>query len=308
MTAGSVGGVIRIGTRGSRLALWQARRIGERMREEAPGCDLVEVIFTTRGDRELEKPLPSIGGKGVFTEELEAALRSGDIDVAVHSLKDLPTGSPPGIVVGAVCCRADVRDALVSRTGEQLANLPEGAIVGTSSTRRMAQLAAMRPDLRIRPIRGNVETRVRKVMDGEYDGAVLAAAGLSRLDMSDRIAELLPLETFLPAPGQGALAVQCREGDGRIGRILERVNESRVRACTDAERAFLSSLGGGCSVPVAAFCEASDSGLELRGFVGDPSGGEALRARASAPVQDAVALGRRLADRLLAEGAAALLA
>lgn len=299
--------LVRIGTRGSALALWQARRIGERIAGVAPSVRLEEVVFRTRGDRELEKPLPEIGGKGLFTEELEAALRDGGIDVAVHSLKDLPTESPPGVGVGAVCCRADVRDALVSRSGAGLRDLPPDAVIGTSSTRRSAQLRAARPDLQIRPIRGNVETRVRKVEAGDFDATILAVAGLTRLGLEDRITEYLSTDDFLPAPGQGALAVQCREGDGAVAGLLDRIDEASVRACTDAERSMLAALGGGCSVPVAALCEATGESLELRGFVGDPASGRVIRARGSGDAGAAAALGLRVAQELRAAGAEALL-
>jgi len=298
---------VRAGTRGSALALWQARRVAERLTEAVPGCRVEEVVFSTRGDRESAEPLPAIGGKGLFTEELEAALRSGEIDVAVHSLKDLPTESPPGVTVGAVCCREDVRDALVSAAGDGLAALRPRAVVGTSSTRRTAQLRVARPDLEIRSIRGNVETRLRKVAEGLYDATILAAAGLHRLGLADRITEYLPVDRFLPAPGQAALAVQCREGDTAVRTMLEGVDERIARACTDAERAMLERLGGGCSVPVAALCEYDRGELSLRGFVGDPAGTRSLRAAAQGPIDDAAGLGRHLADRLLADGAAGLL-
>jgi hydroxymethylbilane synthase len=287
--------------------LWQARRVAARIRETTPGVDVEEVVFTTRGDRDLATPLPSIGGKGVFTEELEAALRSGGIDLAVHSLKDLPTAWPDGVAVGAVCCREDVRDALVSVDGAGLAALPRGAVVGTSSKRRNAQLLAVRPDLEIQPIRGNVETRLRKVGDGGYAATVLAAAGLRRLGLADRISELLSLDSFLPAPGQGALAVQCRAGDEAVGAVLGRIDEPAVRACTDAERVLLSELGGGCSLPVAALARIVEADLEMSAFVGDPAGGRTLRATDRGDASDPGELGRRLAGRLLAEGAGAFL-
>jgi hydroxymethylbilane synthase len=307
MTTSSDSRVLRLGTRGSTLALWQAGRIAERIRELAPGWTVEEVVFTTRGDRELDTPLPSIGGKGVFTEELEAALRSGGIDLAVHSLKDLPTRSADGIAVGAVCCREDVRDALVSRTGMLLSRLPAGAVIGTSSTRRAAQLRAVRSDLDSRPIRGNVETRLRKVDDGDYDATILAVAGLVRLGLADRITEYLPLEMFLPAPGQAALAVQFREGDTVVGEVLDRIDEPVVRACTEAERTLLAALGGGCSVPVAALAEVVDGSLLLRASVGDPATGRVLRADARGDASDPSSLGRQGAARLLADGAAAFL-
>jgi hydroxymethylbilane synthase len=267
------------------------------------------LVIRTQGDVDTETPLPEIGGKGAFTERLEQALRDGGIDLAVHSLKDLPIEPSNGLRVGAIFGREDARDVLVSRNGATLAGLPPGAAVGTSSTRRAAQLRAARPDLDVRPIRGNVETRIAKVDAGICEATVLAAAGILRLGLAARISEYLAPETFLPAPGQGALAVQCREDDDEVCVLLAPIDDPLLRAATDAERAFLRGLGGGCSMPVAALAEADGTqALVLRGFVGAANGTRAIRVRAGGALADAQALGERLAQEALGKGAAALLA
>lgn len=244
-----------LGTRTSDLALWQTNHIIEQLQLAWPGLQCERMPFITKGDRTQAegKPLPAIGGKGLFTAELEASLRSGQIDLAVHSLKDLPVEDSPGLTIGAITNRADVRDALVARNSWTLSTLPIGAVVGTSSTRRAAQLRAHRPDLTIRSIRGNVPTRVRKVLDGEYDATLLAVAGLERLDLMAHVTEILPLEIMLPAPGQGALAVQCRANDQETLALLAAIDDPLVRSAVNAERTFLHALGGGCSAPVAAY-------------------------------------------------------
>lgn len=297
---------LRFGTRGSALALWQTRRVAARV-GSGPDHLVVEHVISTRGDDDRRSPLPDIGGMGLFTETLERALLGGDVDVAVHSLKDLPIQQRDGLAIGAVCLREDARDVLVSRSCESLHALRRGAIVGTSSMRRTAQLLAARPDLEIRPIRGNVETRIAKVDAGEFDATVLAAAGLRRLGLEDRVSEWLPLEAFLPAPGQGALAVQCRAGDDTILAILAEVDDASVRTCTTAERAFLAGLGGGCSLPVAAYAVIENGSIHLRGFVGSADGRRAIRLEERAPLADDRVAGLALAQRALADGAAALL-
>jgi hydroxymethylbilane synthase len=300
---------VRMGTRGSALALWQTRRIGEAVSALSNAGRIEEVIIRTHGDRESFVPLPDIGGQGVFTAELERALLEGGIDLAVHSLKDLPLASRPGLRIAAVCFREDVRDVLVTRAGWTLTELPADAVVGTSSARREAQLRALRPDVRVRSIRGNVETRIAKVDAGEFDAAVLAAAGVLRLGLEQRISEWLPLDTFLPAPGQGALAVQCRDDDSVMIDLLEQLDDANARACTDAERAFLGALGGGCSLPVAAFAECAEAGtMTLRGYVGSPRDGRAVRLEGHGPLTAARDLGHRLAHRARELGAMALLA
>ena len=289
-------------TRPSALARWQTQWVARALESAHPGLTCHEEIITTRGDKVLDKPLPEIGGKGLFTQELEAALLSGRVDAAVHSLKDLPTEMPAGLTVGAVPPRAEVRDALVSARGYTLETLPQGAVVGTSSLRRAAQLLAARPDLQIRPLRGNVDTRVRKALEGQYDAVVLAGAGLVRLGLTEHISQWLPLEVMLPAPGQGALAVQCRADDKATLSLLAAIDDPATRAAVEAERAFLSALGGGCAVPVAAYAEPLPDGkMHLRGFVGSPTGqgfwrGEAVGAEPHA-------LGQALAARAVGEGA-----
>ena len=289
-------------TRPSALARWQTQWVIRTLQAAHPGLVCREEVIVTHGDRVLDRPLPEIGGKGLFTQELEAALLGGRVDAAVHSLKDLPTEMPPDLTVGAVPVRAEARDALVSAQGYTLATLPESAVVGTSSLRRTAQLLAVRPDLRIRPLRGNVDTRVRKALDGRYDAVVLAGAGLARLGLTEHVSEWLPLEVMLPAPGQGALAVQCRADDAATLRLLAAIEHTPTRAATEAERAFLEALGGGCAVPVAAYAEALPDGrLRLRGFVGAADGRGHWRGEA---VGDAPrALGAALAEKAVAEGA-----
>ena len=294
-------------TRGSALALWQTRRVAELLEQYNPGHTIVEQVVRTRGDDDRTSPLPEIGGAGVFTEALERALLDGSADVAVHSLKDLPIEQRNGLAIGAVCLREDVRDVLISRSGQSLTDLAAGSIVGTSSRRRSAQVLSMRPDLNVRPIRGNVETRVAKVDAGEYAATVLAAAGIRRLGLEARVSEWLSLETFLPAPGQGALAAQCRREDAAVRAILAPLDDADVRVCTDAERQFLALLGGGCSLPVAAYANVAGEMLHLRGFVGSQSGRRSIRVEERTSRNDGRAAAARLADRAFAEGAAALL-
>lgn len=296
-----------IGTRTSPLALWQTGHVIEQLQQVWPGL-LCEIrSFTTQGDKTQAqgKPLPEIGGKGLFTAELEEALLAGEIDLAVHSLKDLPVENPAGVTLGAICSRADVRDVLVTRAGWTLATLPLGATVGTSSTRRAAQLLAARPDLTLKPIRGNVATRVQKVQNGDYDATVLAGAGVQRLGMDAAISEWLPLSTMLPAPGQGALAVQCRAADDQVLRWLAAIDDTVVRAAVTAERDFLHGLGGGCSAPVAAFAQPTANGhFQLAALVATPDGQQLVR---MAGTGEPATLGQQLAQQALAQGADRLL-
>lgn len=296
-----------LGTRGSALARAQTERVIELLAAAWPGITCEARAIVTQGDRTQSsgEPLPAIGGKGLFTAELEEALRSGDIDLAVHSLKDLPTEEPVDIALGAVCLREDVRDCLVARDGLTLAELPAGAVVGTSSLRRTAQLRALRPDLEVRSIRGNVDSRVRKVREGGFDAAVLAAAGISRLGLEDEVTEWLSVETMLPAPGQGALAVQCRAGAEPVLALLAAIDDPATRAATTAERTFLRELGAGCTAPVAAYARAvNPSHVEMVGLVSTPDGRDVVRVSGGGTSDE---LGTRLAQEALAAGAARIL-
>lgn len=248
-----------LGSRVSKLAMWQTRRVIGLLEAARPGLKCGIRTFETEGDKRLDKPLPEIGGKGLFTLELEEALRNKDIDAAVHSLKDIPVADSPGLTLGAITSRAEAHDCLVARGGLTLAELPKGAVVGTSSVRRRAQLLAVRPDLAVESIRGNVETRIGKVMDGQYDAAVLAGAGVERLGLTEHISERFPFETMLPAPGQGALAVQCRADDEETLALLSRIEDPAARSAVTAERSFLEALGGGCSAPVGAYATTARS-------------------------------------------------
>jgi hydroxymethylbilane synthase len=300
---------LRLGTRGSALARWQTDHVAGLLSWAWPDLACEVVVLGTQGDRVLDTPLPLIGGKGVFTAELEAALRSGEIDLAVHSLKDLPAGLPGTLPLGAVPRRATSADALISRRGFRLESLPRGATVGTGSLRRAAQLLHFRPDLRILDVRGNVDTRVRKALEAEgpYDAMLLAHAGLERLGLSDVVSEVLPFEVVLPAPAQGALGIQCRD-EALILSLLAPLDHEETRRAVEAERAFLVGLGGGCSLPVAAYGVIDGGSLHLRGRVTTPDGRRQLDVSNSAPPADAIGLGSRLAEAALARGAAAILA
>jgi hydroxymethylbilane synthase len=299
---------VTLGTRASALARIQAEWVAARLQAAWPGLRTTVRPIDTTGDRTQAsgRPLPELGGKGLFTEELERALNEGAIDLAVHSLKDLPTDEPPGVVVGAVCAREDPHDCLVTRAGTTLAGLPAGAVVGTSSVRRAAQLRVHRPDVEVRSIRGNVDTRIRKVREGEFDGTVLAAAGVRRLGLEGDVSEWLSPETMLPAPGQGALAVQCRVGDEVVLETLAAIDDPAARTETTAERAFLRALGGGCAAPVGTLAEVTDAGVRMTALVASLDGGELVRVRG----EDAVPqeLGERLAREALETGAGRILA
>ena len=299
---------VKIGTRRSPLARRQAELVVELLASAWSGLACEVVALDTRGDRTQAsgEPLPEIGGKGLFTAELERALRTGEIDFAVHSLKDLPTDEAPGVAIGAICAREDARDCLVSRDGLRLEGLPAGALVGTSSLRRSAQLAALRPDLEARSVRGNVDTRIRKVRAGELDAVLLAAAGVVRLELADQVSEWLEPDVMVPAPGQGALAVQCRDDDTRALELLAAVDHASTRAAAAAERAFLQELGGGCAAPVGAHGVASGGGsVQLTGLVASPDGGSVVRVAGAGEPEE---VGRTLAREALASGADRILA
>lgn len=303
--------VLRIGTRGSALARWQTDHVATLLNTAHPNLQIKVEVITTTGDKVVDTPLPLVGGKGVFTAELEAALRHGSIDFAVHSLKDLPTETPPGLVVGAIPERENPLDVLVSRHNFTLVTLPQGATVGTSSRRRAAQLLYKRPDLNLIDIRGNVDTRIRKALDpnGDYDAIVLAYAGVTRLERESVISQILLLNDMLPAPGQGALGIQCRD-EARSLDILKPLNHLETQLAVTAERAFLAGLGGGCSLPVAAHATLENDDLALRGRVTTPDGAHQIdvhHVTRATDVEEAYQLGAELARLALAQGAEQIL-
>lgn len=294
---------LRIGSRGSQLALWQAHHITALL--EARGHDVELEIIKTTGDKITDVALAKVGTKGMFTKEIEEALADGRVDLAVHSLKDLPTELPPGFELVAVTQRVNPRDVFLSIKYESVNTLPQGARVGTSSLRRQAQLKVARPDLDVNPLRGNVDTRVRKLEQGEYDAIILAAAGLTRLGKTQHIKEYLSEEFMCPAAGQGALGIEIREGDLAMRCHLEFLNDAAALAATVCERALLNKLGGGCQVPIGAFAEMRDGVLHLTGVVARPDGSEILREQQTG--SDPVALGELVGDTLLRRGATKIL-
>jgi hydroxymethylbilane synthase len=291
-----------IGTRGSALALWQANHIRDRLQEFEPGLVIELRIIKTQGDKILDTPLNKVGGKGLFVKEIEEALARREVDLAVHSIKDVPAQLPEGLVIGAIPKREDARDVLITKAGGGLDTLPQGAKVGTSSLRRMCQLRARRPDLRIEMLRGNVDTRVRKLDEGQYDAIVLAAAGLLRLGHAARISEYLAPEISLPAIGQGALGLEVRAGDEVTAPRVSRLDHEPTARAVAAERGFLARLGAGCQTPVAAHAEYDAGTIVLEGLIGRPDGTEIHRDRIGGAAWDAEGLGRTLGERLLARG------
>ena len=296
-----------IGTRGSRLATAQTTWVRDRLAKAAPGLRLETQTISTKGDRLRDVPFARIEGKGVFTRELEVALLDGRVDLVVHSMKDLPTELPSGLVIGAVPPREDPHDAIVSRGGGALAVLPEGVRVGTSSLRRKAQLLALRPDLDVVPIRGNVDTRLRKLAEGQCEAIVLARAGLVRLNRDSRSCATLPFDVMVPAAGQGALAIEVRAGDGRIADTIEALHCPQTAACVTAERAMLMRLGGGCHVPVGGIAETDGARIQLRGVVCSVDGRTVYRAQTSGPISNAEQTGYDAAGELIEQGAGKLL-
>jgi len=292
-------------TRPSALARQQTARVIQLLQVAHPQLECSEILISTIGDRVFDSPLPEIGGKGLFTSELENALLSGKAHAAVHSLKDLPMEETPGILIAAIPERESAFDVLISADASPLSNLPEGARVGTSSPRRIAQLLVRRPDLTILNLRGNVDSRLRKLMNREYDAIVLAQAGLNRLGLQAHVTEVFSLEVMLPAPGQGALAVQCRADDIDTFELLRTIHDPITAAAVNAERAFLSRLGGGCLLPIAAFAEQTNGRIILTGAVMSADGKQSIRL--SAADQDSQKLGERLSQLLLERGAADLL-
>lgn len=290
-------------TRPSALARWQTQWVMAALQTAHPGLVCEEKIITTQGDKILDKPLPEIGGKGLFTQELESELLSGAVHCAVHSLKDLPVENPERLTVGCVPIRAEVRDALISTRGHTLESLPPAAVVGTSSLRRAAQILSARPDVTIASLRGNVDTRLRKALDGQYDAIILAGAGLARLGLESHVTEWLSLDVMLPAPGQGALAVQSRADDVETLSLLAALEDAPTRAAVTAERQFLLGLGGGCAVPVAAYAAVSGqpSVISLAGLVASVDGKKLIKVAGEGV--DPFALGRGLAQEAIVRGA-----
>jgi len=296
---------LRVGSRGSQLALWQANHISALLRARGHEVE-IEIIHTT-GDKITDVPLAMVGtkgglGKGIFTKEIEEALADGRVDLAVHSLKDLPTELPPGFEIAAITKREDPRDAFCSRHYASFQALPQGARVGTSSLRRQAQLKAVRPDLDIHPLRGNVDTRLRKLEQGEYDAIILAFAGLKRLGKTELIKQIIPADIMCPAAGQGALGIEIRLGDTKTRELLAFLNDANARAATTCERALLNRLGGGCQVPIGAFTEIRSGNLHLESIVADPDGSKLLRDSRDGRIEDAEELGKDAGAALLKRG------
>jgi hydroxymethylbilane synthase len=291
-------------TRPSALARWQTQWVISALQEKHFNLTCEEKVITTRGDKVLDKPLPEIGGKGLFTQELESELLSGKVHCAVHSLKDLPVENPPGLTVGCIPARAEVRDALISKDGYTLETLPPGSVVGTSSLRRAAQILSARPDLTTASLRGNVDTRLRKALDGQYDAIILAGAGLTRLGLEGHVTQWLSLDVMLPAPGQGALAVQCRVDDEETLSLLSALEDASTRAAVTAERQFLLGLGGGCAVPVAAYASVSGDQspvISLMGLVASIDGKQTIKVAIEGA--DPLGLGKQLAQEAITQGA-----
>lgn len=299
---------LKIATRKSPLALWQANFVKERLEALHPDLQVELVPMSTQGDKILDTPLAKVGGKGLFVKELETAMLEGRADIAVHSMKDVPVEFPDGLGLHTICEREDPRDAFVSNHFNQIDELPQGAVVGTSSLRRQCQLRAARPDLVIRDLRGNVNTRLAKLDAGEYDAIILAAAGLKRLEMAHRIAAFIEPEQSLPANGQGAVGIECRLDDHELHALLAPLEhpETRIRVLT--ERAMNRALQGGCQVPIGAYALVQGEEVWLRGLVGSPDGARVIRDEIRGPLAEGEALGHTLAQRLLAAGADVILA
>ncbi len=294
---------LRIATRKSQLALWQAEYVRDLLLQNNADLEVELVKMTTQGDKILDTPLAKVGGKGLFVKELETGLLEGDADIAVHSMKDVPVALPDGLHLSVICPREDPRDAFVSNNYKSLEDLPQGARLGTSSLRRQCQLAALRPDLKIISLRGNVNTRLQKLDDGNYDAIILAAAGLIRLGMAARITEFLPTEVSLPAIGQGAVGIECRSDDEWVNSLLAPLNDRDTAVRVRAERAMNHRLEGGCQVPIAGYAEIAHGVILLRGLVGNPDGSEIIHGEIAGPPEDAEYLGRVLAEDLLSRGA-----
>jgi hydroxymethylbilane synthase len=297
-----------IASRESPLAMWQAEHIRDRLRALYPQTEVSILGMTTQGDQILDVTLSKIGGKGLFVKELETALEDGSADLAVHSLKDVPMHMPEGFVLAAIGEREDPHDAFVSNQYENLAALPTGSVVGTSSLRRESQLRARFPHLKIEPLRGNVQTRLRKLDEGQYAAIILAAAGLKRLGLGGRIRNIISSEDSLPAVGQGALGIECRTSSTEVIALLQPLHHADTAACVLAERAMSRVLAGSCQVPLGGFAEVQNGKLRMRGFVASPDGIRLVRAELDGEIADPEALGKRVANALLAQGAGEILA
>lgn len=298
---------IRIATRKSPLAMWQAEFVKEALEQAHPGLTVELVPMVTKGDIILDTPLAKVGGKGLFVKELEVAMLEGRADIAVHSMKDVPVEFPDGLGLVTICERGDPRDAFVSNNYDSIDQLPAGAIVGTSSLRRQCQLRAQRPDLIVNDLRGNVNTRLRKLDDGEYDAIILACAGLQRLKMEDRIRVEMTPESSLPAVGQGAVGIECRLDDTRVRDLLAPLNHPETATRVLCERAMNNRLQGGCQVPIGSYSELQGDQIWLRALVGEPDGSLIVSGEISGPATDAEQLGTQLAEQLLADGAKTIL-
>jgi hydroxymethylbilane synthase len=293
---------IRIGTRGSQLALWQARHVKDLITDAFPDIHVSITVIKTTGDRITDRPLAQVGGKGLFVKEIETALLTHDIDLAVHSMKDMPGELPSGLTIGAVPCRENPFDVLISRNGQVLADYPPGAVVGTSSLRRGSQLRHLRPDLTIRSIRGNLDTRLRKLMAKEFDAIVLAAAGLLRLGQADKITQYLDDTVMVPAVGQGALCIETRQNDDKTTRIQEKLDHAPTRICVAGERAFLRQIEGSCHIPVACHGKMIEDQVQFTAVVASEDGRQLIREQTVSPLTDVVAQGRDLARTVLEKG------
>lgn len=299
--------ILRIATRKSALALWQANYVKQQLLSLHPHLTFELLEITTSGDKNIDTPLYKTGGKGLFVKEIEQALLERQADLAVHSMKDVPMEIPPDLIIAAVGEREDPRDVLVTNLASSLGTLPVGAVVGTTSLRRMCQLLALRPDLQVEPLRGNVDTRVRRLDEGIYDAIVLAAAGLQRLNLGHRIVEYFPIDQFIPAAGQGALAIECRHADTYMRELVVPLNHPVTHLCVTAERALNRRLDGGCEVPIAAYATYNAECLTLRSLVGSKDGTHIIRAFGTAEAVEAENLGIRVAEDLLSQGAKEIL-
>lgn len=301
--------ILRIATRSSPLALWQANDVKQRLEAAHENLQVELVPIKTKGDKILDTPLAKIGGKGLFIKELEEAMLAGEADIAVHSMKDVPMILPPGFELPVICERDDPRDAFVSNHYSHVDELPQNSVLGTSSLRRQSQMQALRPDLKIVSLRGNVQTRLRKLDEGEFDAILLAAAGLRRLELTDRIRDSLDASLCLPAVGQGAVGIECREGDDKVKALLAPLNDVDTWDKVVAERAMNRHLEGGCQVPIAGYAEFDQNGdIWMRGLVASEDGSTVLRAEATAPRAEAEQLGIAIAKDLLSQGAGEILA